>query len=387
MADASRHEMFYTLESSYGVVPSNPPWTPLRHTGTNLGLSKSTLISDELRADGEIADVRHGVRQVGGDVNVEFSYTSFDDMMEAALKGTWALGNVKVAITISAAAADNSLNDSAAGFPVYFPGEKITIAGFTGTVGNNQTVTVVSRTASKIIVSGGTALVNDAAGESVTLTSASSILKVGTTRRSFSFMRHFADLSTDGHLVYPGIEINNFSMTCEPDAIITSVFAVLGRDQNAAADAAPSGSSYVDGNTNSVFDCFSGLIYDGATAVGVVTSLNFTLESGLAARNVVGSDKTIRPSIQRTNLSGQITVFFEDAVLQDKFIDETPSSLRFHLFDAANNEIVVYMPMIKYNGGQPDTQGQGPITPNMPFQAYRDPTTGTTMAIIRNPAA
>ena len=70
------------------------------------------------------------------------------------------------ATTISAAAADNSLNDSANNFPLFTVGAALYISGFTGTPANNGTVTVVSSTVSKIVVSG-TTFVNDAAGESV----------------------------------------------------------------------------------------------------------------------------------------------------------------------------------------------------------------------------
>lgn len=70
------------------------------------------------------------------------------------------------ATTISAAAADNSLNDSANNFPLFTVGAALYISGFTGTPANNGTVTVVSSTVSKIVVSGIT-FVNDAAGESV----------------------------------------------------------------------------------------------------------------------------------------------------------------------------------------------------------------------------
>jgi hypothetical protein len=70
--------------------------------------------------------------------------------------------------TISAAAADNSLNDSANNFPLFAPGSTIYISGFTGTPANNGAVTVTSSTVSKLVVSGIT-FVNDAAGESVTV--------------------------------------------------------------------------------------------------------------------------------------------------------------------------------------------------------------------------
>jgi hypothetical protein len=68
--------------------------------------------------------------------------------------------------TISAASADNSINDSANNFPLYTAGSTLYISGFTGTPANNGTVTVTSSTVSKIIVSGIT-FVNDAAGETV----------------------------------------------------------------------------------------------------------------------------------------------------------------------------------------------------------------------------
>ena len=54
--------------------------------------------------------------------------------------------------TISASAVDNSFNDSARGFPLLVAGDTIETSGFTN-AGNNGVFTVVSRTASKVIVS------------------------------------------------------------------------------------------------------------------------------------------------------------------------------------------------------------------------------------------
>jgi hypothetical protein len=81
-----------------------------------------------------------------------------------------ALANRKSATTISAASGDNSFNDSGAGFPAWAPGDVLTVDGFLTNADNNGAAfTVVSRTASKIVVSGGT-LVTEAAGDVVTLT-------------------------------------------------------------------------------------------------------------------------------------------------------------------------------------------------------------------------
>ncbi len=99
-ANGSRHAMALVAEATAGTTPATPVFTPIRNTGTTLGLTKETLQSAELRKDRQIADVRHGNEQVGGDLSFEFSYGgAFDDMLEAVLCGTWATDVVKAGTT------------------------------------------------------------------------------------------------------------------------------------------------------------------------------------------------------------------------------------------------------------------------------------------------
>lgn len=82
--------------------------------------------------------------------------------------------DVYTATTISAQASDNSINSSAAALPAWMTaGRRFKIAGFTGAPGNNADVVQISAspapTASKVVITGVT-LVDDAAGESVTVT-------------------------------------------------------------------------------------------------------------------------------------------------------------------------------------------------------------------------
>ena len=91
MANGSRHSMRYIAESTYGTTPATPAFKPIRHTSTTLGLSKESLQSEEIRDDRQIADFRHGAYQVGGDMNIELSFASFDDLLEAVLLTTAAL--------------------------------------------------------------------------------------------------------------------------------------------------------------------------------------------------------------------------------------------------------------------------------------------------------
>lgn len=79
------------------------------------------------------------------------------------------------ATTISAAAADNSFNDSANGFVTagFQVGDRVRVQGFTGDTDNNLFVgTLTAVAAGKIEIGGtdGDVIVDDAAGESVTIT-------------------------------------------------------------------------------------------------------------------------------------------------------------------------------------------------------------------------
>jgi hypothetical protein len=91
IATGARHNLSYKVESVYGTSPTGP-YQAIRHTGTTLGLSKDAIESEELREDRQVAHFRHGTKSVGGDINFELSYGSFDDLLEATLCGTWALG-------------------------------------------------------------------------------------------------------------------------------------------------------------------------------------------------------------------------------------------------------------------------------------------------------
>ena len=88
-ASGSRHGLSYVAETEFGTTPSTPELKPWRHNTTTLGLEKASVESEEIRADRQIADVRHGTRSGSGDVVSELSFESFDDILEAALGGTW----------------------------------------------------------------------------------------------------------------------------------------------------------------------------------------------------------------------------------------------------------------------------------------------------------
>lgn len=386
--ESSRHILYAIAETAYGITPATPAFKTIRDTGVTMALTKGTMLSAEMRSDRQIVDQRHGNRQVGGDVVGELLFGTYDDFLEAVLGGTWAAKYAPyTASTLSAAAADNSINDSATALPLFTVGDKVTISGFSGSgTTANQSGVVISSTTAKLVLSTAIAIVNDAAGEAVTVTTNVDQLKAGTVRRSFSLLRNFTDeiiMNDHPFHIFTGIEFDKLALKTTVEALIEATFSIMGQNQGAPLDTAPASSTYIVANTNKPYDSILGTLTEGGSAIAVVTELSLALDNGFAPRFVVNSNLTRRPSIGRSNANGQVTIYAENSAMLEKFLNETESSIVSLLKDPAGNKMRLTLPRIKYNGGQMDTKGEGPITSAMPFQALLDSVSGTNLMIER----
>lgn len=387
MADGSRHSLRYVPEATYGVVPANPAFRPVRHVGTTLGMTKEALQSNELRQDRQIADFRLGARQAAGDISIELSFGSFDDLLEAALCGTWVAASSTGQAQLSASvgkltrAAGSFLTDGIA------VNDVVIASGFT-TAGNNGRFRVTAATATDLTVTplqGQTMAVEAAGARQVDTLRAT--LKAGVLRRSFTFERLFSDLAAAAkpYHRFTGVEVNTLALTIAANAMVTGTFGVIGKGFSTDT-AALAGATVAAPTTTAPVDSFTGTLNESGSPIAVVTEIGLSLTNGMATRFVVGSKETIRPSIARSNVTGNVTAYFEDSVLLDKFINEAASSVSFETPDGDGNRYRITLPRIKYTGGQPDVSGEGPITLNMPYQALLDPVTGTNLMIERLPA-
>lgn len=99
IATGSQHQVYFVAESTYGTTPSTPTWTPCPHTSYSVGATKDSIVSSKLRADRQIEDLRHGNKQIGGDVGIELEYGAFDTLLEALMQGTWSTDVLKAGTT------------------------------------------------------------------------------------------------------------------------------------------------------------------------------------------------------------------------------------------------------------------------------------------------
>jgi hypothetical protein len=301
ITNSSAHELGIIAEATYGVTPANPSFARLPLTATNLGLTKGLIKSEAIRSHRQQTDVRHGNRQVGGELSAEFAYGVFDTLLEAALCGTWT----------------------------------------------------------------------------------ANVLVPGTVRRSFSVLRQFVDIAAPekGFQRTLGMEVNTLSLALQPESLAKIVFGCFGRELLFEA-AAPAGTAYTEPDANKAFDGFSGQVLVGGDVYGTVTEVQLTLENGIEPRFVLFDDKTQRPKIGKTMVSGNITTFFENADLLEAFSTAEKKSLTFELTDLIGNTYRFELPSILLNGGQTDVSGEADVTVKIPFQAIYEAGSGTPDALM-----
>lgn len=389
MSNGSRHSMYVSPETVYGVTDDDPALDLVRITGTTLGLAKDSLESAEIRSDRQIADFRQGSNQVSGAINFELSYGSFDQFLEAVLLSSpWASPATTGTTTLSATstgytrASGSFITD---GFAV---GQVVTASGFSAAGFNGSSivtgVVALELTTTPIDGTHGTE-----AGDGDELIVASESIAAGLTRRSFTVVRHFADIEagSEPYYIYRGVEINSVQLTIAANSMVTGIFSTIGQSLETAQNLTSLGTpTFPPASTTSPLDSFTGTLDEGGTPVAVVTELSMTLQNGIEPRFVVGSKNSINPSVARSNLTGQVTAYFEDSTLVNKFIKEIESSISFTLPDGEGNMERIRIPRIKYTGGQPDVPGEGPITLTMPFQALLDSSEATNILFERTPA-
>lgn len=208
-------------------------------------------------------------------------------------------------------------------------------------------------------------------------------LRVGTTRRSFTIERNFADIAQ--RLRYTGCEFNSFNLSVAPNQIVTATWGIIGKDQD-SNNGAIAGATYAATQGGCPFDSFSGSVTEGGSAIGIITAIDLTLENGIEPSFVVGSPVTAGNTIARSNVTGSLTAYFENMVLLNKFLNETASSLVFTLQNEAGSVLRFELPNIKYGSGQPDVSGDGSVTISLDFQALYDATATSNLVIDRTPA-
>ena len=213
---------------------------------------------------------------------------------------------------------------------------------------------------------------------------ATNVLKVGTTPKFFSVEDYAADINQAR--VFTGCSVSSMAISLAPNQMVTTTFGMVGKDMTitqpdpyadptAASGAAP-------------FDAYSGDISIGNVGAGavvaIVTSLDFTLNNSYAPTFVIGDDSAPSLEYGRAEVEGTMTVYFEDASMINRFLNETETEIEVSVDDPTGGNAYTFLfPKVKINSADVGVDGPTSRMISMSFVALYDATEGTNLKITR----
>lgn len=370
----------YKKESTWGTAPGASGAQVMRRLTSDLNLTKQTYRSNELRADMQRADFRHGSRSVEGTINGEFSVGTYNDFIASALRQAFqTAATTGAVITVTAAtttgtagtftrSAGSYLTD---GFKI---GDVVRWTGWATTGVNNNSknmlITALTATVMTVTTLDGTAIAAKTAGDSVTCTLQGKktwMPTTGQTNDSYSIEHWFSDIGQSE--LFTGCRISQMDMNLPATGLAECNVTFMGKDVTTATSAYFT--SPTAANTGTALAAVNGAVYVSGTKVANITGINLTLNANMTSGEVIGSNTM--PDIFQGSLdaSGQITAYFEDATLRDMFLGETEATISV-VMTASNSAdagfVGIMLPRVKVGGSSKD-DGEKGLIQTLPFTA------------------
>ncbi len=383
----------YRVESAWATAPGTGSASLLRRVRSGLDLSKNSYSSNEIRADQQIADMRHGTRRVEGPIDGELSPGTYADFMAGILRKNWVAGVTTGAQTdVTAAAGPPGTFTTAGAFNWLTLGFKIgdivrwTGWATTGTGNNTRNYRITALTATVMTV--GTAATGaaaqpevvgaKAAGDSVTCTvvgKKTMVPSTGHIEKSFWIEHWFSDISQSEQ--FSGCEVATMALNLPPTGMSTISMSFMGKDR--VTDTAQYFVSPAAVTTSGVLAAVNGIIRVNGADLAYLTGLSMNINGNLGGAEVVGSNVTPALFPGRVLVSGQFTALFTDATMRDYFTNETEISLiaQMTTSSAINADFInIILPRIKVGSATKDDQ-ERQISQSFSFQALLNTSGGT----------
>ena len=392
MAKASAHKLSFLEESTPGTTPDNPRWQRLPDTRNTLALNKDTLTSNRLSGNRFPNEPRQGASNIVGDLPCDLSAETYDKFLEGALRGTWSTlsGTDTVEINVDAGGAVAQQE----GDTIATTNGVVTVESVDGRL--EETVLTYQATGSDVVTTyefnDATAQVIDGASfvcDTYVDAAETQTLKAADDRHAYSFLREHSDFAggEKPFLLYAGCEVNTWNLTADANGLALSTFTFLGRSMTGPSTAAPDDSSYKPAIDNQAFDTFSGAMEIDGVEQCIVTNYNLNLSNGLAPRYTVGCADPLSPEVGLSVVDGSLTVYFEDADIYEKYVNDESMSLVLTLADSFGRKRIIRLPNIRLvSGTQVDVSADGSLTLVVNFTAHYDETLQTHLQIDRDDA-
>lgn len=381
-------QLRFKKETTWGTLAGTSGGQLLRRVTSDVDLGKETYQSNEIRADRQIADFRHGKRMVSGTIKGELSPGTYAAMIQSALRRDFAAVSALTTLSLTMAGSGPTYTVTRGSGDFLAGGIKIGMvvritAGGVNAANLNKNLFVVGVTATvlTVIPGGDGAMVAEGPIASCTITPTGKVTYVpttGHTNDSYTIEHWFSDIAQSEQ--FTGCRIASIDLGLPPSGMATIDIAVMGKDMvtgTAAYFSSPSAST-----SSGILAAVNGVLYVNGVQVAVVTGLTLKIDGGMTSGAVVGANTTPDVFPGRVNVNGQLSAYFENAAMRDLFLNETTFAISavFYTGTAAAAEfIALSLPACKA-GGATKSDGEQGLSMTMPFQALFNSAGGSGIA-------
>ncbi len=373
----------YKAQSGLGVPASGSGATGVRMVPSpGLQGARATINSNEVRRDGQTTKGRLGTKSSSGSYQLELSVSTLNDLIEAALRGTWAVSVDITQATMTSITTTTTTIVAAAGSWLtqgVRRGDMVKLTGHSTSANNGKWFRVTAVTATIItlanMVVGGVStapLTTDATPDtSFTLSVAKTLLCGATpTERYFTFEQYGQDISAGE--VFTDVKITKLELSMQPNQPIVATIGVMGLGF-ASESGSPTFSSPTYTTTLPLVMA-DGTIRVNGVDYAVLTGFTLTFDNGGQA------PPTLSPTapdvfLSNARMSGQFVAMRQDMTFFDAFNNETPVDFFIHCkeLEAEPADFVsFYVGNATLSGNQTQLGNDGPMPETVPWFAGKD---------------
>lgn len=365
-ASADRVQLAIIPEVTFGVTPLTGSAYKQRMTGESLVFNLTKASDKELTDDAQQGSNVTINAQSTGDVKVHMQYGEYDRFFAAVMRSAWAAHGVNgvgttfsgsitagtlgtVASVLTAAAAPVGANafttlQPGQWFQLNMPGTANDKKFFRNSVSVAPTSTTVTLDVSTPAAAA-TAIAGTAVG--------SARLTNGTVLTTFSMEKQIAEVGQ--YLLFTGMGVSKFSTSFTASQLTEATFSFMGKSSLRTTTTSMPG-AIVESQTFDIQNTVTGFgnLWEGGvplTSTSVKT-ISLDIDSALRVQEALGSLGAVGLGIGTFVAKGNVTVYFANGNLYDKYANDTYTSISFYTKDRDGNGYIFTMPKVSLTGAK-----------------------------------
>ena len=354
-ATGSQAGLSFTKETVWGETPS-AQFAGINFVSESMEYKIENKTSKTIRPDRQTSDLVQVGAECSGGFSSEFQSGNVDGFLPGFFMDTdWhvesdALTGVDFAIETGAGVGGIITTASAPNATV---GEVITITG-AAQAGNNVRTRVISISGNDIHVTA--PLVTET---SASITMASTYIRNGVTKSSYSIERENSDVSQ--FFLYKGMTPDSMEFALEVDEPAMINLDFVGRFETLEQTTASTGNPTDPALTPVINSADSvGFIKIDNVPVEacIVEKANIKLGNQVEGKKAVGTLGFCNSNAKSLLLTGDLEMFFEDNTYYDRYLAGTEFSLEIEMSDTAGNTYTIFLPRCKFDTGKANVSGK-----------------------------